>query len=392
MFERCRARVGRARRPLLFALLSAVVAAAPLSAQEAASTAPAGDESSRVENAAGPARYLIDTGPLRVRDQFPLSMGFLLFDPIGATVLEPGGWQVDLISTLTNTFATSDVLEGVLEERTGRSPLTSEFLTALDASDPGAGVFVVDGELMRSAIAVRRGIGRGVQLEVSIPFLSYRGGALDSSVESFHDTFSFEQGGRLGVPRDTCLVDVRGRSGAARVDRDPGLVLGDIVVGAKFRLAEPNAKRRYHLALDALVKLPTGDEDALASNGSLDFGAQLVATRYYARSCLHLSVGLLRLGEWDALGIDSQIVPSALIGWERSLGARTSGLAQLTVSQTPFDDLGLDELSASSIQLTIGVKRVIWRDHVFFVGLTENIQNFDNSQDIGIHLGLTRTF
>ena len=49
--------------------------------------------------------YLIDTGPLRIRDQFFLGMGFLAFDPVSADVLDKGEWQIDLIGTVTNDFA-----------------------------------------------------------------------------------------------------------------------------------------------------------------------------------------------------------------------------------------------------------------------------------------------
>ncbi len=50
-------------------------------------------------SAAEVSRYLIDTGPLRIRDQFLLGMGFLGLDPVSADIVEPGGWQLDLIET-----------------------------------------------------------------------------------------------------------------------------------------------------------------------------------------------------------------------------------------------------------------------------------------------------
>ena len=44
-------------------------------------------------------RYIVDTGPMRIRDQFLLGMGFLAFDPVSADVQEKDGWQFDTVLT-----------------------------------------------------------------------------------------------------------------------------------------------------------------------------------------------------------------------------------------------------------------------------------------------------
>ena len=69
-----------------------------------------------------------------------------------------------------------------------------------------------------------------------------------------------------------------------------------------------------------------------------------------------------------------------------------TGLAQLTVSESPFRDLNLDELARVSSQVTLGFKKIVWSEHVLFLGLTENIASFNSSPDIGFHVGLTRIF
>jgi len=100
---------------------------------------------------------------------------------------------------------------------------------------------------------------------------------------------------------------------------------------------------------------------------------------------------VLYLGELEALDIDSQAVVSGMLAFERALGGRTSILAQATVSQSPFGDLELAKLDNITSQLTVGLKRVVGRQVLFF-GLTENVANFSNSPDIGLHFGLTTTF
>ncbi len=337
-------------------------------------------------------RYLIDTGPLRIRDQFLLGMGFLGLDPVSADIVEKGKWQVDFIETVTNTWALSEVVESALEGRSERGPVTLDQFRSLESDQPDGGVFLVDGELYRTAVAVRRGLGKGVQFEVVLPILSFQGGVFDSVVEDFHKAFGFSQVGRKGAPKDSFLIYSGSQRGEFFLEGDPGLALGDVVLGVKFAVSKGSKLPRYKLALEALVKLPTGEEEPLLSSGGTDLGTQLLLTRYYAKSCLHASLGLLYLDESKQLRTDTQLLPTGMVAWERSLGPKTSGLAQLTVSESPFRDLDLDELARATSQVTLGLKQVVRTKYVLFVGLTENISTFNSSPDIGFHVGLTSIF
>lgn len=59
-------------------------------------------------------RHLADTGPLRIRDQFLLGMGFLGFDP--------GRWQVDVIATVTTRLPSPGPSSRPWRLETGASP------------------------------------------------------------------------------------------------------------------------------------------------------------------------------------------------------------------------------------------------------------------------------
>ncbi len=366
------------------------LSATPASAQDSSSGS---DEEATVQESAGEAvtRYLIDTGPLRVRDQFLLGMGFLAFDPGPATVLAKGKWQVDVILTVTNSWANSEVVEESLDNRGQRLPLSEEQLNALDDSVPN-GIFHLDGEVYRTAVAVRRGIGKNFQLELTVPVLSFRGGSLDSLIEGTHNAFDLGQAGRLGTHQDDFLLFVTGPNTRLFADEEFGTTLGDIVLGAKYGILEEHPEHRWTVSAEGLVKLPTGDEDKLSSSGSLDLGVQVQATRYFQKSCLHGAVGVLYLGDAETLGISSQTLLSGMMAVERLFTKRSTVLAQLTVSQTPFDDLELPLLSENSIQVTLGYKRAINSKSVLLFGFTENIQNFNNTADIGFHVGWTAAF
>lgn len=335
-------------------------------------------------------RYLLDTGPLRIRDQFLAGLGYLAFDPVSADLLAAGELQVDLVLTLSNTFAHSTSVESFLTARESRADLTLGALRALAAAEPG-GLFHLDGEHARWALAVRRGIGHGLQLELVVPVIHLGGGFLDPTIEGFHDTFSLGQAGRLGAPRDRFTAYLQSGQREVLLDRGPGTSLGDVVVGLRRDLHRSGTTSPFELAAEALLKLPTGDADRLSGSGSPDFGVQVLATRYFRRSCLHLAIGAVRLGRHDRFELDAQTLGSGMLAWEVSVGPKTSALLQATVSQSPFTQLDIDELGTASTQLTIGLKHVVGTS-VVFLGITENVVNFNNTADIGLHFGVTRAF
>lgn len=336
-------------------------------------------------------RYLIDTGPLRIRDQFLPGLGYLAFDPVAADVLDPGELRIDLVVTTSNTFAHSKEVEQELAATPRRAGLGLAELRSLEPKQAGGALFYLDGEHTRWAFAARRGLGNGLQVEVVLPVIQLGGGQLDSIIEGFHEAFSLGQAGRLAVPRGTFGAYVRAAGREVYLDRSPGTALGDLVLGARYDLRSSRPTPSLELALEALAKLPTGDVNRLTSSGSADYGVQLLGTRYFSRSCLHFSVGGLRLGPHELFAVETQTVLSGMLAFEVALGGKTTGLVQVTASQSPFDDLGSDELSSASTQVTLGAK-VAFGKNVWFLGVTENLVSFDNTSDIGLHLGVTKSF
>lgn len=336
-------------------------------------------------------RYLIDTGPLRVRDQFLPGLGYLAFDPVSADILDNGAWQVDVIFTASNTFAHSDEVDRLLESRSRREAVSLEVLRDIATDGAQEGVFYLDGEHARWALALRRGIGHGLQVELVLPVIHFGGGLLDSTIEGFHDTFSLGQAGRLGVPRNAFTAYVRAPGRETYVAVAPGTTIGDAIVGARYNLRHGHADAALELALEFLAKLPTGDTRSLTSSGSSDVGLQMIGTRYFRNGCLHFSIGTAHLGRHRLLGLDSQTVLSGMLAWEFGIGTNTTALLQATVSQSPFEALRSAEIASASTQLTVGVKHSIG-PNVVFVGLTENLANFNNTADIGLHIGMTRGF
>jgi hypothetical protein len=334
---------------------------------------------------------LLDTGPLRFRDQFILSLGFLAFEPATATVLEPGKWEFDAVLTTSNSWALSAPLEIELDDREQRQEITLQRLAGLTDSTRDGSLIFADGEVTRTVLALRRGFSGGIQVELTLPLVTLSGGAFDGAVESFHETLGLEQAGRLGSPKDDFLIFLDTRKGLLVEEEGSSLELGDLIVSLKYRLVgadDPSLR----VSLEGLIKLPTGSDEPLASSGRLDFGAQLLVGRDVGPWSFHGSAGALLLGSSEYLGTDSQALLAGLVGIERLLGARTSLVLQGSASQSPFQELRTARIHELSIQVTGGIKQLLGRKNVLFVGATENLQNFNNSADVSLHIGISRAF
>ncbi len=106
----------------------------------------------------------------------------------------------------------------------------------------------------------------------------------------------------------------------------------------------------------------------------------------------HAALGLIRLGKWETLDLASQVVASATATYERALGSVASGFFQVTLAQTPFRETGIRDLERTPIQWTLGFKRLVWNRQALFVGFSDTIGSFNNSADVGFHVGITMIF
>lgn len=340
--------------------------------------------------AAAAERPCLEPGPIRVRDQFLLGVGFLSFDPVSAVPLPSGEWEVEAVWTVANTWANSGAVELALEARDGRVPVTTEFLEDLaDRRFDGTLVYA-DGEVSKLALGVSRGLAGGVELGLTVPVLHFGGGVLDGPIEAFHDTFGLGQAGREGANKDEFLAFVRTPRGELWATESPGTVLGDLVLSSKVRI--PTRASRWRLALEGSLKLPTADDEPLVTSGEIDGGLQLLWSRQSRLWSVHGSTGVLFLGASEGLGIDSQSRWAGLIAVERAIGWRSSLLLQVVLSESPFEQLDTSRIDADIFESTLGFKFATSEKSLLTLALSENFQNHTNSADLSLHVGLSRRF
>ena len=85
---------------------------------------------------------------------------------------------------------------------------------------------------------------------------------------------------------------------------------------------------------------------------------------------------------------EAQVLPTLILGYEYRLTAQTNINLQAYISRSAYTDrtTAVDELNAEKYQITLGVRHL--RGRVLYTfGVTENVQNVNNTPDIGFQLG-----
>lgn len=326
--------------------------------------------------------------PMAIRDQFLLSNGFYFFIPEAAPTLAQGEWNVSLASADANTFVKSAWISHSLEGRTTRSraleTLSDPRFQSIDT------LFLVDGQLHRTDLSIRGGIGRHLELGATVPISSVGGGWSDPLIEFAHRSMRIGNAGRESLRLNSETVYLR-HSGRSYVrERGNGAAFGDIALTAKYEL-KALEDHNVRVAVTGAVELPTGDARTLDGSGSIDTGMQVVASRIRDRSAIHLSLGVLRLGRNASLGIKPQWLITDTVTMSHLVTDRSAVVAQLTVSESPFRQLGVAEFSRRAYQLSTGVQRRIG-NLVVHVAFIENVISFENSADAGFAWGISRRF
>jgi hypothetical protein len=328
-------------------------------------------------------------GMLRARDLSPF--GFLRLDmrPAHAVSAEPGSWTVETEYAYQNSWALSPGVEDYLVnlESTGRRHLGEAELAAI-RDLPGEN-YLVDLEMASVDVRVHYNFTSRLSAYAILSGVSYEGGFMDGTIESFHDALGFSSFGRPALARnDVNLVyDLKSASYARLGDSPSSGGLLDPTIGVRYAGIELGA--RWNLSIEAAAKIAAGGERALLSTGHTDVGVQVAAQYRGRRQAFYIDAAAVHFAGGDfPVTQGSQIVPTLILGYEYALTANTNLNLQAYASRSVYSRAQTDlrDLLADKYQLTAGFRHRI-DDVVVTFGLTENVQNLNNTPDIGFQLG-----
>jgi Protein of unknown function (DUF3187) len=327
-------------------------------------------------------------GLLRSRDL--TAFGFLRLDmrPAHAVSIEPGSWAIETEIGYQNTWALSPEVEQYLIglEPTGRRKIGPAEVAAIEAL-PGEN-YLLDLETGTFDFTLHYKLSPNWTAYGILSAITYQGGFLDSSIEQFHDTFGFSSFGRPAVARDqaTLIYNLKGAHVVfLEKPTDGGLL--DPTIG--FRYTGLQFSPNWRLSLEGAVKIPVSGKRLLLSTGRTDYGVQASVQHARNRHAFYVDVAAVYYaGATEPAKQDSQIVPTLILGYEYQLTARTNLNLQAYASPSVYssDVTDLEELTGNKYQYSIGVRHR--RDNVLFTfGFTENVQNINNTPDIGLQFG-----
>ncbi|WP_157995413.1 DUF3187 family protein [Peristeroidobacter soli] len=328
-------------------------------------------------------------GLLRSRDLTPF--GFLRLDmrPAHAVSIEPGNWAFETELAYQNTWALSPEVEKYL---TSRESLGRHDLTAADVQAirdlPGEN-YLLDLELALLDVTFHYKFSNVFTGYVIASGVSFQGGFLDSTIEGFHDTFGFSSFGRPAVSKNqvNLIYDLKSSQYTSLgTPTDGGLL--DPTFGLRY--TGWTLPGRWHLSTEVAVKVPIAGRRALLSTGRTDYGVQMSLQRKGDHHGFYVDAAAVYYdGSTQVAAQEPQWIPTLIVGYERMLTARTNVNLQAYLSQSVYShqETDLEELLGLKYQYSIGIRHRR-NNFLFTFGITENLQNVNNTPDIGFQLGL----
>ncbi len=327
-------------------------------------------------------------GLMRIRDMTPWGLGRLDMLPAHAVAATEGTFAFEFNLSYQNTWALSNNVLDYLEGRgLTRAPLSSADVNAIVALPGDA--YLVDGEygLMDLTLHYRFSSHWGAYL--TVPYLAFNEGFLDSTIEGFHESFGFSTAGRDTTLRNQWQVIAKLENTTYLISDRPSNDLGDPVVGFRYSLKDRPDK--WNLIAEVAAKIPRGSEEFMVSTGKADYGVQLSLQRFFRRNALYATLSEVRFGSPDiGLAVD-QWIPTLILGWETRITQHLNFILQTYASRSTVQETNLDELSANKMQATLGLQ---WhnRGNVVRFGITENLASFNNTPDVGVTLSFAHVF
>lgn len=327
-------------------------------------------------------------GLMRIRDMTPWGLGRMDMLPAHAVAATPGTFAFEFNLSYQNTWALSEnVLDYLSDRGLKRAPVTANDVNAILALPGDA--YLVDGEYGLIDLTLHYRFSSHWGAYVTVPYITFAEGFLDSTIEGFHDTFGFSSAGRDTTLRNQWQIIAKVENAEYVVSQRPDNDFGDPVIG--FRYSLKDRRDSWNLIAEAAMKIPGGSSDFMVSTGEYDYGMQVSLQKFFRRNALYATVSNVYFGSPDANLADDQWIPTLILGWETRVTQHLNFILQTYASRSTVQNTNLDELSSEKMQATLGLQW-LYRGNVLRFGITENLASFNNTPDIGVTLSIAHVF
>ncbi len=328
-------------------------------------------------------------GMLRSRDLTPF--GFLRLDmrPAHALTIEPGSFAFEAELGYQNSWALSENVEKYLEtlEPTGRREMSPQLIQDIQ-NLPGEN-YMLDLESATLDLTMHYKLSSQWSLYAIASAVSYHGGFMDWGIERFHQALGFDTFGRHALARGgtNLIYDLKS---AQVVVIEPPQSQGFLDPTIGLRYIGFKLPGRWQMSAEIAAKVPLDGARPLLSTGRTDVGLQVSARHLGDRNALHVDFSAVHYaGEEQPSPHESQVIPTLVVGWERQFTARTNVNLQAYASKSVYTRAQTDlaELLEDKYQLSLGFRHR-FDDTIVSFAVTENLQNLNNTPDIGFQFGI----
>jgi hypothetical protein len=262
--------------------------------------------------------------------------------------------------------------------------VTESWVKNLSISDE----WQMDFELLRTNIAFSWGLSDTVRLDVGIETAERTGGTLDAFILGFHHAFGLALGSRSHFARNDNRIEIQPPDGGPKivVDRnDPQPYEQAALATLRHTLTYGDEDvPAVTWALSARGKLGPGD----AKGGSpLDLSFSLAVSKDIGSVHLYLGGNFQWYGRESFFGLKLRTTQeSGTAGFEWNLAPAFSLVCQWMITSGGVDRL--EDLSRPIHEITAGFKWEVGTGILIELAIVENVINFQNSPDFGVHAGI----
>jgi len=263
--------------------------------------------------------------------------------------------------------------------------LTESWVKNSSSSD----LWQVDYEVVRTNIGFSWALSDDVRLDLTLESASRTGGTLDAVILGFHQAFGVAIGYRGQFARNENRIEIQPPGGGARIvvdKEDPQpyeqaaiLTLRDTVTYGD----EDFPALAWSLSVRG--NLAPGD---VHRSGPFDLGASVGLVKEFESIHLYAGGNVAWFGREDFFGLKLKPIQwSTTVAVEWRVATDVSLIAQYLITSGSAE--GLSDFSRPCHELVAGFKWEPRRGLLIELALVENIINFNNSPDFGVHGGIT---
>ncbi len=225
-----------------------------------------------------------------------------------------------------------------------------------------------------------------------LPFSIRQGGAGDNYIEFIHKTFNIRNAHREEFRQDKMYIDIKNDDDYHSVWTDNSWGINDIPLFVSYMLT-PGNDHVPAVTTHLCVTLPVGDESKLEGTGKPFYSTGLILSKQIGetKNIVHCGARLSHCPADSIAGLTTYKTGiDSVIGCERKIGTKRALILQYAVNSPIFRER--DEMSLSVHEFSAGIKQRINDTTVMEFSATENLFKFNNSADVGLHLGIKKLF